>query len=141
MSQVITITLAAAGTDTGPFNIYSNLNYVTPINTGVLKANLLTGFTTSAVPNGATSVRVKSNSVGCTNYVDMTIIVPNPCPAPKAYYISNGGNFYWTDCNGNERFDAFVTEDEICICNNVDLPVSLNGGTGYLLGGGCVCNP
>jgi hypothetical protein len=73
MSQVITITIAAAGTDTGPFNIYTNLDYVTPINTGVLKADLLAGFVTSAVPNGATSVRVKSNNANCVNYVDMTI--------------------------------------------------------------------
>jgi len=76
----------------------------------------------------------------CTLTAGSAILV-DPCPAPKAYYISNGGNFYWTDCNGNERFDPFEAEDEICICNNVDLPVSLNGGTGYLLGGGCVCNP
>ena len=75
MAQTVKITLAAAGADTGPFNIYSNLDYVNAINTGVLKADLLSlaGFVTSAVPDGATSVRVKSNSAGCINYVDMTI--------------------------------------------------------------------
>ena len=76
MSQTVTITIAAAGTDTGPFNIYSNLDYVTPINTGVLKSELLSGYVSSVVPDAATSVRVKSNNVNCTNYVDMTIIVP-----------------------------------------------------------------
>jgi len=27
----------------------------------------------------------------------------------------------------------------ICICNNVDLPVSFDGGSGTLAGGGCIC--
>lgn len=76
MSQTVDITLAAAGTDTGPFNIYSNLDYVNPINTGVAKSALLAGYTTSTIPDGATSVRVKSNSAHCTNYVDMTITQP-----------------------------------------------------------------
>lgn len=65
----------------------------------------------------------------------------NPCPAPRAYTITNGGTFYWTDCEGNERMNTFSTDDEICICNNVDLPVSLDGGTGTLSGGGCECIP
>jgi hypothetical protein len=142
MSQTVEITIAAAGTDTGPFNLFSDADtYTTAFATGVLKSELLAGYTSSVVPDAATIVRVKSNNANCTNYVDMTILVPDPCPAPRAYYISNAGNFYWTDCNGNERFDPFEAETEICICNNVDLPVSLNGGTGYLLGGGCTCNP
>lgn len=73
MSQTVEITIAAAGTDTGPFNIFSNLDYVTPFATGVLKADLLAGYISTVVPDAATSVRVKSNSVGCTNYVDMEI--------------------------------------------------------------------
>jgi hypothetical protein len=64
---------------------------------------------------------------------------PLPTCVPKAYYISNGGTFYWTDCNGIDRRDVFETEDEICICSSNNLPTSQNGGTGYLLGGGCDC--
>lgn len=73
MSQTVIITIAAAGTDTGPFNIFSNLDYVTPFATGIAKSALLAGYTSTVVPDGATSVRVKSNSASCTNYVDMSI--------------------------------------------------------------------
>ena len=88
MSQTVKITIAAAGTDTGPFNIFSNLDYVTPINTGVLKSELLAGYTSTVVPDTATSVRVKSNSVGCTNYVDMTITSPPP-PSSITFTVNN----------------------------------------------------
>jgi hypothetical protein len=74
MSQTVIITIAAAGTDTGPFNIYSNTDaYVTAFASGIAKASLLAGYTSSAVPDAATSVRVKSNNDTCTNYVDMVI--------------------------------------------------------------------
>lgn len=60
---------------------------------------------------------------------------------PKEYNITANGNFYWTDCEGNERYDYFTTADSpICICSSSNLPVSLDGGTGTLAGGGCECN-
>jgi hypothetical protein len=62
-----------------------------------------------------------------------------PCPTPKEYNITNSGNFYWKDCTGIDRYDYFTTGTVLCICNGVDLPVSLNGGTGTLEGGGCEC--
>jgi hypothetical protein len=74
MPQTVIITIAAAGTDTGPFNIYSNADaYVTAFASGIAKSALLAGYTSSAVPDAATSVRVKSNNDTCTNYVDMAI--------------------------------------------------------------------
>jgi hypothetical protein len=60
---------------------------------------------------------------------------------PRAYNITNAGNFYWKDCNGIDRYNYFTTGDSpICICRSTDLPVSLDGGTGTLAGGGCECN-
>jgi hypothetical protein len=77
MSQTVIITIAAAGTDTGPFNIYSNTDaYVTAFASGIAKASLLAGYTSSAVPDAATSVRVKSNNDTCTNYVDIPLVEP-----------------------------------------------------------------
>jgi len=64
---------------------------------------------------------------------------PISCPSKREYYISNGGTFYWIDCNGINRRDIFPTGTFICICNSTDLPVSYDGGTGYLTGGGCAC--
>lgn len=78
MAQTVTITLTTAGLDTGPFNLYSDADgYVTPFETGVLKAVLLTGYVSSLVPDAATTVRVDSTGI-CTNFVDLPIeIVPS----------------------------------------------------------------
>jgi len=74
MSQTIEITIAAAGTDTGPFNLFSDADaYVTAFATGIAKSALLAGYTSTVVPDAATIIRVKSNNANCTNYVDMTI--------------------------------------------------------------------
>ena len=68
------ITLAAAGADTGPFDLYSDVDsYAVAFETGVSKSSLLAGYYTF-VPVGATIIRVKSASALCTNFVNMEII-------------------------------------------------------------------
>lgn len=69
------ITLTTAGTGTGPFDLYSNVNgYSTPFETNVSKISLQAGYTSTLVPNGATIIRVQSTSVGCPNYVDISVV-------------------------------------------------------------------
>lgn len=68
------ITLTTAGADTGPFNLYSNIDgYVTPFETGVGKAALQAGYLTTLIPDTTTIVRVKSTSLFCTNYIDLPL--------------------------------------------------------------------
>lgn len=68
------ITLTTAGTGTGPFDLYSNVDgYVTPFETGVAKSALVSGYTTSLVTNGTTIIRVQSTSIQCPNYVDLPV--------------------------------------------------------------------
>ena len=65
----LVITLTAAGADTGPFNIYSNVDgYANAFETNISKASLLAGFASSNVPVGTTEVRVKSVNDLCNNY-------------------------------------------------------------------------
>ena len=72
--MIVTITLTTAGTDTGPFNLYSDVDgFVSAFETGVSKAALLAGYTTSLVPNGTTIVRVMSANELCTNFIDITV--------------------------------------------------------------------
>ena len=72
--MIVTITLTTAGADTGPFNLYSDVDgYIAPFELGVSKAALLAGYTTSLVPNGTTTVRVMSANNTCTNFVDIVI--------------------------------------------------------------------
>ena len=74
MAQTVLITLTTAGADTGPFNLYSDADgYVSAFETGVAKAALQAGYTSTLVPDGASIIRVKSTSALCTNYVDLPI--------------------------------------------------------------------
>ncbi len=74
MAQTVLITLAIAGSNTGPFDLYSDEDgYVTPFETGVTKVDLLAGYTSILVPDDATIIRVQSDSEDCENYTDLTI--------------------------------------------------------------------
>jgi len=73
----VLITLTSAGTDTGPFNLYSNVdNYTTAFETDISKGILVAGYTSTIVPPGTSAIRVKSIGI-CTNYVDITLTVPS----------------------------------------------------------------
>lgn len=59
--MTVTITLTLAGSDTGPFNLYSNADgYSSPFQTGVAKSVLEAGLTTGAVPEYTTEILVRS---------------------------------------------------------------------------------
>ena len=71
--MTVLITLTIAGADSGPFDLYTNLDgYVSAFATGVSKSALLAGYTSSAVPDFATIIRVKSNG-DCVNYIDIVL--------------------------------------------------------------------
>ena len=71
--MTVLITLTVAGADSGPFNLYSNLDgYTSAFETGVSKASLLAGYSSALVPDYTTTVRVKSNGL-CLNYVDIVL--------------------------------------------------------------------
>ena len=71
--MTVLITLTIAGSDTGPFDLYSDVDgFVVPFETNVPKASLVAGYTSSLVPNGTVVIRVKSDSI-CTNYIDLII--------------------------------------------------------------------
>lgn len=73
----VLITLTTAGADTGPFNLYSNTDsYVTAFQTNIAKSLLVAGYTSTVVPAGTTTVRVKSTGL-CTTYVDLFITGPS----------------------------------------------------------------
>ena len=71
--MTVLITLTVAGADSGPFNLYSNLDgYLTVFESGVDKTALLTGYSSSLVPDYTTVVRVLSTG-DCTNYIDIVL--------------------------------------------------------------------
>jgi hypothetical protein len=72
--MTVLITLTTAGLDSGPFDLYSDLDgYVSAFESGVSKASLVAGYASSLVPDYTNTIRVKSNGEFCTNYVDMIV--------------------------------------------------------------------
>ena len=65
------IQLTSAGTDVGPFNLYSNLSGV-PFAVGVAKSTLLAGANYTTVPDGTTVVQIESSGV-CENSIYITV--------------------------------------------------------------------
>jgi hypothetical protein len=77
--MTVLITLTTADLDTGPFNLYSNLDgFVTPFATGITKSALVAGYSSNLVPDYTAIIRVLSTG-RCTNYVDIrTVAQANP---------------------------------------------------------------
>lgn len=70
--MIVLLTLTTAGSDTGPFNLYSNLDgFITPFETGIYKSVLESGYLTE-VPDGASIVRLTSTG-DCVNSIDITL--------------------------------------------------------------------
>jgi len=69
--MTVLVTLTLAGTDVGPFNLFSNVDgYTTPLATGISRAALLAGYSLAGVPDAAAVIRAQSTGT-CTNYLDM----------------------------------------------------------------------
>jgi hypothetical protein len=71
--MTVLLTLTVAGADSGPYNLFSNLDgYTSAFATNVPKASLLAGYSSSVVPDYTTIVRIVS--IGdCTNYIDIVL--------------------------------------------------------------------
>ena len=70
--MTIYITITSAGADTGPFNLYSNVDgYVSAFATNVAKATLIAGYA-ATVPAGTNTVRIMSNGE-CINFIDVIV--------------------------------------------------------------------
>lgn len=71
--MTVLVTLTLAGTDVGPFNLYSNVDgYTTALATGISRAALLAGYSLTGVPDEAAVIRAQSTGT-CTNYLDMLL--------------------------------------------------------------------
>jgi hypothetical protein len=73
--MIVIVTLTSPGADTGPFNLFSNIDLINPLVTGVAKSLLVAGYTLNSVPDTATSIIVRSTGT-CTNELSLTITTP-----------------------------------------------------------------
>lgn len=156
--MIATITLTLAGADTGPFNLYSDLDgYTTAFETGVSKAALLAGYTTALVPDGTNIIKVLSTGL-CTNAIYITLVytttstttVPDPLTSTLTFFSYENGVFTFTlsDAIYSTSFlitgatvDGSTTQPD-CTLPDVDdnitvfNPISMTAGstTGSVLG-------
>lgn len=75
MAKTVLITLTTAGPDTGPFSLFCVQGGVPvgPFETNIPKSALLAGYVSILVPDNCDIIRVKSTSVACPNYIDLSL--------------------------------------------------------------------
>lgn len=109
MTSLITLTLA--GSDVGPFNIYSNLDgFTTPAVTNISRAALVAGYT-ATLPEGTTEVLVKSTgpcnrdlyliisgapTPATTTTTSTTTLIPPPATSTLTFENYAAGQFTFT---------------------------------------------
>jgi hypothetical protein len=130
--MTVLITLTTAGADSGPFDLYSDLDgFTAAFETGVAKVDLLAGYPSALVPDGTTIIRVKSNNSLCTNYIDI-FVTSTAC---NTYTFlgggDGGGQFTYVECGGAIIEIKLNTGDSVEVCaENSPAPyVSLGLGT------------
>lgn len=134
--MTVLITLTTAGADTGPFNLYSNVDgYVTPFESSVAKSALLAGYVSILVPDGTTIIRVRSQGE-CPNYIDIVIggttttttttLVCNEYELPGG---ESGYTYNFTNCLGNPQTVVVPAGDQYGEC-----ALGFPGGPAILVG-------
>ena len=75
--MIIFLQLTIAGSDSGPFNLYSDSNGFAepPFETGVNKSLLEVGYTLNA-PDGTETIKIVSTG-DCINFIDIPLLVPD----------------------------------------------------------------
>ena len=125
----VLITLTTAGIDTGPFNLFSDVDgFTSAFETGVSRGDLLAGYATNLAPGSTTIVRVKSDGL-CTNFIDITLTAPPPVSDCDCYLISSildpslpelGTTFFYTDCDGNFTSVLIEPSQTAYICSKTE---------------------
>lgn len=127
--MTVLITLTIAGADTGPFNLYSDVDgFTSPFESSVPKASLLAGYVSTLVPFGTNVIRVYSQGV-CGTYVDLVVAAPpttttttTACTRPSG--LTNN-TFYYATVTPFLDFRGSLTD----ACNSLGSP-GYNGLTG-----------
>jgi hypothetical protein len=157
--MTVLITLTTAGSDTGPFNIYSNANgFSTIVISGVSRASLVAGYN-ATVPDGTTEVLVRS--VGACErdlYLDVsgapatttsttstttTLVPPIECYGYEVCADDGSGDrdaypFTYIDCNGISRESSVVNTRCREICAQRDSVDSSSGAVFITETGPCL---
>jgi hypothetical protein len=113
--MTVLVTLTLAGTDVGPFNLYSNVDgYITPLATGISRSALIAGYSLTGVPDTAAVIRAQSTGT-CTNFLDM--------------YLSGGTT---TTTSSTSTTTSTTTAAVPCLTGDTSAVASCSGGESAL---------
>lgn len=71
--MIVNIILTTAGVNTGPFNLYSDVDgFVSAFETGIDKDDLTSGYISNFVPPNTSIIKVKSNGA-CLSFTNITV--------------------------------------------------------------------
>jgi hypothetical protein len=77
MPKSATIKLTLAGSSDTTFSLFSDADgFLNPFDSGISKADMISGYTTNTIPDAANTIRIKK--AGCDDYVDLDL----PCTSP-----------------------------------------------------------
>lgn len=126
--MTVLITLTTAGADTGPFNLYSNVDgYVSAFETGVSKAALVAGYSSALVPNGTTTIRIKSTGT-CVNYIDVAVVTTTTTTT------SSSSTTTTTSSTTAAPTELIIYSKYVNSVSPGDLEYTLNGGSPVTIG-------
>jgi hypothetical protein len=129
-----TITLTTAGSDTGPFLLFSDVDgFTSAFESGVLKGILEAGYTTALVPDGTQIIRVMSTG-DCKNYVDITLSFDCACLTFAS--SSDICVFAYLDCDGLLQTADVDFGDTTTVCGVS--PIIVSGSGTINIGGLCI---
>ena len=81
------IKLLTAGLDTGPFDLYSDVdNFVTAFETGISRDSLVAGYTSTEVPAGTTEIKIHSTG-SCTNSIIVPVTISVTTTSTTTIYV------------------------------------------------------
>jgi len=129
--MTVLVTLTLAGTDVGPFNLYSNVDgYTTPLATGITRAALLAGYNLLNVPDSAAVIRATSTGT-CTNYLDMYLTGGTTTTSTSSSSTTSTSTTAFVECVTGDR-NAIAT----CSAGDSSLFTVTAGNTALITPGG-----
>ena len=116
MGRYVKFRLTTAGSSTGPFDLFSDVDgYTSAFATSVTTANLTSDYYSDSVPDLTKVVRIKSNSTNCTNYIDVRM--PATC---SRFRVTNKSafdvNFDYLSCASESIFVSLTSGSYLDIC-------------------------
>ncbi len=129
MPQSIIITLTLAGSDTGPFDLFTDADgYASPFASGVSKTSLTAGYLSTVIPDAATIIKVVSKGL-CTNAVFLPIQgVPQTTTSSTSSSSSSSST---SSSSTSNTTSTFTTKTKLTCVNQVFFLVTQGGVVAY----------